>query len=71
MKTSIIICIALLITAGINLLFALEEADLILFNGKVITVDAKDNIFQAVAVKGDKILAVGKDVEIKAMAGSQ
>ncbi len=70
MKTSTFICAALLIIVSGNYLFALAEADLILYNGKVITIDSEDNICQAVAVKGDKILAVGTDVIIKAMAGA-
>jgi predicted amidohydrolase YtcJ len=51
--------------------FAVDTADMILFNGKVITVDAQDHIFQAVAVKGDKIVGVGSDLEIKPLAGPQ
>ncbi len=47
------------------------QADLILFNGKVITVDPQDRIVQAVAVKGDKILGVGTDAEITPLAGPQ
>jgi predicted amidohydrolase YtcJ len=41
-----------------------ETADLIVHNGKVLTVDAKDAIAQAVAVKGDQILAVGSNATI-------
>jgi predicted amidohydrolase YtcJ len=40
-------------------------------NGKVVTVDAKDSIAQAVAVKGGVIQAVGRTLEIRAMAGLQ
>jgi len=54
-----------------RLSFAVDQADMIIFNGKVITVDAQDHIYQAVAVKGDKILGVGSDLEIKPLAGSQ
>jgi hypothetical protein len=32
-------------------------------------VDAQDHIFQAIAVKGDKIIGVGSDLEIKFLAG--
>ncbi len=59
----------LLLTSALSL--AQDKADLILFNGKVITVDAQDNIFQAIAIKGDKILALGNDLEIKPLAGPQ
>lgn len=40
-------------------------ADLVIMNGKVITVDKQFSIKQAVAVKDGKIVAVGKDEEIK------
>lgn len=60
----------LILLAASMLLIAQDKADLILFNGKVITVDAQDNIFQAIAIKGDKILALGTDFEIKPLAGS-
>src|SRR3954471_904695 len=38
---------------------AAEQADLILYNGKVLTVDPSFSIRQAVVVKDGKILAVG------------
>ena len=43
--------------------------DLILTNGKIITVDERFTIAQAVAVRGDRIVAVGSNDEIAAMAG--
>jgi predicted amidohydrolase YtcJ len=46
-------------------------ADLIIINGKVITVDSKFSIAQAVAVKDGKIVAAGKNDEIKALAGKR
>ncbi len=49
--------------------FAGGQADMILYNGKVITVDARDNIFQAVAIKDGKILQTGTDAEITLLAG--
>jgi predicted amidohydrolase YtcJ len=47
-----------------------NQADLILVNGKIITVDSQDNIAQAVAVKGGRIVKVGRNKEIKALAAS-
>lgn len=44
-------------------------ADLVLTNGRVITVDAKDRVVQAVAIGGGKILAVGTDAEVLRLAG--
>jgi predicted amidohydrolase YtcJ len=44
---------------------AQKLADLVIINGKVITVDKHFSIKQAVAVKDGKIVAVGKDKEVK------
>ena len=44
-------------------------ADIILTNGKVITVDDQFSIAQAVAVRGDRIVAVGTNQEITRLAG--
>src|SRR3990172_498149 len=71
MKTRVSFLLGVVLFAGAALLFAEDGADLILFNGKVITVDAADQICQAVAVKDGKILSVGNDLEIKALAGPQ
>ncbi len=38
-----------------------RPADLVLRNGKVITVDAQFAIVEAIAISGDRILAVGPD----------
>lgn len=45
------------------------EADLILHNGKVLTVDAKFSIAQAVAIKGGEFTAVGTDRAVLAERG--
>jgi predicted amidohydrolase YtcJ len=62
---------------------AIEPEDLvqypeyILHNGKIVTVDNPDftrdlgTIGQAIAVRGDKVLAVGSNDEIRALAGSE
>ncbi|MBI1876404.1 MAG: amidohydrolase [Acidobacteria bacterium] len=44
-------------------------ADLVLTNGKILTVDARDSIAQAVAIAGGKILAVGSAAEMKSRVG--
>jgi predicted amidohydrolase YtcJ len=41
-----------------------EPADLIIHHAKILTVDAKFNIAEALAIKGDKILAIGDDAPI-------
>ena len=45
------------------------EADLVLRGGKVITIDARDTIASAVAVRGSRIAAVGTDEEISRWIG--
>jgi predicted amidohydrolase YtcJ len=48
-----------------------EPADMVLFNGKIVTVDDSDREVQAVAIKGDKIVALGTDAEIKTRIGPE
>src|SRR5260370_27964638 len=43
-----------------------DSDDVILINGKIITVDGKDSIAQALAIHDGKIVAVGSNDEIKA-----
>ena len=57
-----------LLTA-VGALPAAEPADFILRNAKVATVDAKFSLAQAIAVRGDKILAVGSNADIAKLAG--
>src|SRR6478672_4330350 len=55
------------IRAGIFLIASCgwsADADLILHNGKVVTVDPQFSIRQAVAVKGGRITAVGTDAAV-------
>ena len=62
---------ALLFNAVIHLsvLGQAEPADLILFNGKVFTSDSVQPYAQAVAIRGERIIAVGKYEEISSLAG--
>jgi predicted amidohydrolase YtcJ len=46
-----------------------SSADLILSNGKIVTVDERFQVAQAVAVRGDRVLAVGTNQEIARLAG--
>lgn len=47
------------------------EADLVLLNGKIITVDLDESIAEAVAVKFGRILQVGTTEEIKQLTGDK
>ncbi len=44
-------------------------ADKAFLNGQVVTVDAEDTVAEAVAVKGNRILAVGTNREVKELVG--
>ena len=48
---------------------AAGPADIVLTGGKIITVDNKFSIAQAVAIRGDRIVAVGTNQQINALAG--
>src|SRR5688572_985809 len=56
--------------AGVSATFTAQQpvADLILSNGRIITVDERFSIAQAVAVRGDRIVAVGTDQEVARLA---
>lgn len=47
----------------------LHHPDLILINGKIVTVDEKFSIQQAVAIRDEKIFAVGSTSRIKGLSG--
>ena len=48
---------------------AIVQADTILINGKIVTVDDQFSIVQALAVKDARIVGAGKTTEIKKLAG--
>jgi predicted amidohydrolase YtcJ len=47
-----------------------QPADIILSNGKVVTVDARFSIASAIAIRGERIVAVGSDRDVAAFAGA-
>ena len=74
MKNTIALVIAALIAApavGAAASAKPPEADLVLVNGRVLTVDANDTIAEAIAVRGERILAVGRTRDIEALAGTR
>lgn len=44
-----------------------QKADLVILNGKVLTIDEKNPFAEGIAVKGDRIIAVGKNKRISKM----
>jgi predicted amidohydrolase YtcJ len=48
-----------------------HAADVILNNGKVLTMNPQSEIAQAIAIQGDKIIAVGSDEQVLARANTK
>src|SRR5210317_1657646 len=46
-----------------------HEADVIFHGGNVLTMDESRSVAQALAVKDDKIIAIGSDEDVMALAG--
>jgi predicted amidohydrolase YtcJ len=46
-----------------------EAPDLVLYNGKILTVDGDFSMARAVAIRGDRFVAVGSDDAVRSMAG--
>jgi predicted amidohydrolase YtcJ len=69
-KTAVIGALFALMAPTSSLDAQLPAPDLILSNGKIITVDERFTVAQAVAVRGDRIVAVGTTPEIARLAGS-
>lgn len=66
-----IILIALL-ASFLNVAWAdAPTADRILINGNILTVDAEDSVAEAVAIRSGRIIAVGDNDEILALAGPE
>ncbi len=49
----------------------IDYADMILYNGKITTMDPEIPVAEAIAIKNDKIMAVGSDQEILTLAGER
>jgi predicted amidohydrolase YtcJ len=48
-----------------------QPADLVVVNGKVVTLDSGSTVVQATAVRGGKFVAVGSNEEVRRLAGPQ
>jgi predicted amidohydrolase YtcJ len=60
----------LLLSATLRQSFFAQEADLILHNGKIVTVDEKFSLAEAVAIKDEKVLRVGSSVDLLKLRGA-
>ncbi len=68
-RSATALCALVLVVCNCTTTDSSNVSDLVLFNGKVITVDSTDAIAQAIAVKDGKIVAVGSDSVVLALAG--
>jgi predicted amidohydrolase YtcJ len=64
-----LIAVVISVIAAIAAQPAIEPATLVLRNGKIVTVDEKLPEAQAVAIRGDRIVAVGSNAEIQRHVG--
>src|ERR1700710_2880942 len=63
---AILLCAALLSSTA-----AAQTADIILFNGKILTVDKDFSVQQALAIGNGKVLATGTSAAMKRLAGNK
>jgi predicted amidohydrolase YtcJ len=71
MRNQIALALLALITAFAQGCSTAPEADTIVHNGKIVTADAEFRIAEALAIRGDRILAVGTNSEILDLAGAR
>jgi len=70
MRHGFIALFLFLTVAAAGALAQSQPADLILHSGKIVTVDPSFSIVEAIAVRGDRILAVGTTADMKKHAGA-
>ncbi len=56
---------------GSTVVIAAEPADLILHGGKIFTADSGNSLVEALAIRGERIVAVGADADVLALKGPQ
>ncbi|MCJ7523619.1 MAG: amidohydrolase [Candidatus Aminicenantes bacterium] len=72
MKKILLTCLLFTVISGFSVFGSAEEglmADLVLYNGKIFTVDASQPWATAVAIRDGKFVAVGSDAEVKKLIG--
>ncbi len=71
-RFALVLALALLLAGSVEIIPAddkAEPADLILHHAKLLTVDAKFTVAEAIAIKGDRILVIGEDADVLRHAG--
>jgi predicted amidohydrolase YtcJ len=70
MLTRRLICLLVLIASTISMAYGQAvKPELIVHHGKIVTVDADFKVVEAMAIQGERIVAVGSNDEILALAG--
>ncbi|MEI8379183.1 MAG: amidohydrolase [Planctomycetota bacterium] len=69
MKNLTCFCLTILSFAVVSSTAMAQPPDLIVHNGKIATVDDKFTLAEAIAVRGERIVAVGKNAELLKLAG--
>ena len=68
MKTAIALLLTLA-AAGFSSPARAQDADTVLLNGKIVTLDSAAPLAEALAVRDGRIIAVGRSADIRALAG--
>jgi predicted amidohydrolase YtcJ len=68
-RTTLIAALGALILAACTSMGIVGTPDLVLYNGNVITVDDRFSLAQALAIRGERIVAVGTNDEVRRLAG--
>ena len=68
-KQTLVLLVGTLVWTSVSLGAQQPSADIILTNGKIITVDDRFSIAQAVAIRGDRVVAVGSNQEVSRLGG--
>jgi len=72
MTNRLVLIAALSLAAGVAPTHAqAPAADMVLINGKVITLDDTSSILQAIAIRDGRVLAVGSDEDIRKRADAR
>lgn len=71
MRCSIIHAVAAGLLAGFAVAAQAQPADTILVNGKIVTVDDRFTIAESLAIRGERIVAVGTSADTEKLKGAQ
>ena len=71
MRWSIMRAVAIGLLTGISMAAQAQPADTILVNGKIVTVDERFTIAESLAIRGERIIAVGTAADTERLKGPQ